>query len=173
MWPRWHLCQSQEVYQDVNSNSQISCSQSNLPLLLRSWVWRDKNSWWLGSADKNPEWEVRNVHRWSYRVMNETKTKTFLCVRAPTLKQLCSIHHRGCNEGEWGNRKGPTTRIDHTEVLPGSWKAWVPKGLVADGNSTLLFAVTGLGDQVYGLMVQTLCRERVNCKKSYWIRNID
>lgn len=54
-------------------------------------------------------------------------------------------------------KKTPTTRIDHTEVLPGSWKAGIPKGLVADSNSTSLFAIAGLGHQLYSLVVQTLC----------------
>lgn len=49
-----------------------------------------------------------------------------------------------------------TARIKHAEVLPGSWKAGVPKGPVAHGNDALLFAVAGLGHQVYGLVVQTL-----------------
>lgn len=53
-----------------------------------------------------------------------------------------------------------TTRIDHTEVLPGSWKAGVPQGLVADGNSTLVFSVAGLGHPVHGLVIQTLCGEQ-------------
>ena len=44
---------------------------------------------------------------------------------------------------EWGGRKSPTTGIDHAEVLPGSGEAGVPEGLVADNNSTLVFAVAG------------------------------
>ena len=61
---------------------------------------------------------------------------------------------------EWGSRESRTTRIDHAEVLPGSWKAGVPKGLVADSNGALLFAVAGLGHEVHSLVVQTLCGEQ-------------
>lgn len=45
----------------------------------------------------------------------------------------------------YGKDKTLTTRIEDTEVLPGSWKAGVPEGLVADSNNTLLFAVARLG----------------------------
>lgn len=55
-----------------------------------------------------------------------------------------------------GRRGRLTARIDHTQVLPGSGKAGVLKGLVAHGNNTLLFAVAGFGHKVYGLMVQAL-----------------
>lgn len=55
---------------------------------------------------------------------------------------------------------GPTTGIDHAEVLPGSWKAGVPKSLVANGNNTLLFAIAGFGHQVHGLVVQTVCAKQ-------------
>lgn len=49
-----------------------------------------------------------------------------------------------------------TTRIEHAEVLPGSWKAGVPEGPVAHGNDALLFAVAGLRHQVHGFVVETL-----------------
>lgn len=52
----------------------------------------------------------------------------------------------------------PTAGVEHAEVLPGSWNAGVPKGLVADSNSALLFAVAGLGHHMYRLVVQTFCR---------------
>lgn len=55
-----------------------------------------------------------------------------------------------------GSRGSLTTRIVHTQVLPGSGKAGVLKALVAHGNNTLLFAVAGFGHNVYGLMVQAL-----------------
>lgn len=50
----------------------------------------------------------------------------------------------------------PTAGIGHAEVLPGSWKAGVSEGLVANGNSTSLFAVAGLGHDMDGLVIQTL-----------------
>lgn len=53
-------------------------------------------------------------------------------------------------------RASLTTRIEHTQVLPGSGKAGVLKGLVAHGNNTLLFAVAGFGHKVHGLVVQAL-----------------
>lgn len=61
---------------------------------------------------------------------------------------------RLCLVNEEAERR--TARIEHAEILPGSWKAGVPEGLVAHSNDALLFAVAGLGHQVHSLVVQTL-----------------
>lgn len=59
----------------------------------------------------------------------------------------------------WESISTPTTRIEHAEVLPGSWEARVSKGLIADSNSALLFAVAQLGDKMDSFMIQTLCED--------------
>lgn len=125
----------------------------------------DKNSWWLREKIKVHCSKTENVR---CPIMNEVKKqKQTWCERSISCKLAClkprlsdlssGLVIASC---VWGNRRSPTTRIDHTEVLPGSWKAGVPKGLVGHSNNALLFAVAGLGHQVYSLVVQALLREK-------------
>lgn len=84
------------------------------------------------------------------RTRSETKTGL---LRDPYCETLSAAHRRRPAQGSRGSL---TTRIGHTQVLPGSGKAGVLKGLVAHGNHTLLFAVAGFGHKVDGLIVQAL-----------------